>query len=128
MDYETNRLDWLILDALSDDIESAEQISDMVRSGEPAADTTLVASRLAGLLTRGLVYDAHPPDGWYGMTESGCEIWERWATTFGHGPPDWSVAWVIHFDLKAGRGSVVGATREVCEFALREHLRTQSDS
>jgi hypothetical protein len=123
MDQEIDRLDWLILDAFSDDVESTEQIADLVQPDDPAADMTLIASRLAGLLARGLVYDAHPPGGWYGMTEVGCQFWERLATTFGDGPPDWSVAWVIDFDLKAGCGSAVGATREVCESALRTNAR-----
>ena len=123
MDQENKRLDWLILDALSDDIESIQQITAMVRPGEPTADATLIASQLARLLARDLVYDAHPPTGWYGMTELGCQLWERLATTFGDGPPDWSVAWVINFDLQAGRGSAVGVTKEVCESALRKHVR-----
>jgi hypothetical protein len=97
-----DRHDWLILDALSDDYESVEQIVDLVKSPEDAwLDVTPLAviDRLERLyhaghlfLTLGAQFDRDAMSReidqtrdrkfWFGRTPSGDALWERYSAVY----------------------------------------------
>jgi hypothetical protein len=59
-------------------------------------------------------------DDWFGMTNQGCEVWEKHCTTFSYDPVDWSEMYTRHLYLKTGRGYVEGVSKEICESAIAE--------
>jgi hypothetical protein len=93
--------DWLILDALSDDYESVEQIAKHVQPDWQSPDPLEIIERLEHLHSAGLVFltlDA-TFDGaemvreisqtssrrfWFGRTPTGDALWQRQAADFGY--------------------------------------------
>ena len=95
------RNDWLILNALSDDYESVEQITSLVRDDWPSAPPLEIIDRLERLYAAGhvlLILDAtfdraemvreidQTDDRrfWFGRTPTGDALWQQHATDFGH--------------------------------------------
>ena len=93
------RHDWEILDALSDDYESVEQIANLVHDVWPSVTPLDIINRLERLydagyvtLTRNVTFDRaemireidHTSDRrfWFGRTASGDALWERHAEEF----------------------------------------------
>ncbi|MBI5684237.1 MAG: hypothetical protein HZC54_04085 [Verrucomicrobia bacterium] len=92
--------DWLILDALSDDYESVEQIIQLVDDDWPSASPMEIIDRLERLysagyivLTLGATFDriaivreidqTCDRGFWFGRTPSGDRLWQQHATDFG---------------------------------------------
>jgi hypothetical protein len=93
--------DWLILDALSDDYESIEQIIQLVHDDWPAASPLEIIDRLERLYTGGYVFltldaafdrgemvrEIDQTDGrrfWFGRTPTGDGLWQQHAADFGY--------------------------------------------
>ncbi len=92
--------DWLILDALSDDYESVEQIVQIVSDDWPSAPPLEIIDRLEQLnaaghvfLTREEIFDRDEmvreftqtsSRFWFGRTASGDALWQRYAAAFGY--------------------------------------------
>jgi hypothetical protein len=128
-------LDWLILDATSDDFESLVQIMPNVREDLPHASDTEIARSVLQLLEAGLLRQLeaaaislddlmsspqHPAAPyWFGMTERGADAWEQSASQFGEEPPNWNDAYACVFDFSSSRGHCDGVSRDVCLAAIR---------
>lgn len=93
--------DWLILDALSDDYESVEQIADLVQPDWPLPDPLEIIDRLERLYSEGHVFltldaifvrteivreidHADSRSFWFGRTPTGDALWQQHAADFGH--------------------------------------------
>ncbi len=93
--------DWLILDALSDDYESVEQITDLVQPDWPSPDPLEIIDRLERLYSAGHVFlnldatfnraemvrEIDQTDSrrfWFGRTPTGDALWQRHAADFGY--------------------------------------------
>ena len=95
------RNDWLILNALSDDYESVEQITSLVRDDWPSAPPLEIIARLERLHAAGhvslalnetfdraeMVREIDQSDDrrfWFGRTPTGDALWQQHAADFGH--------------------------------------------
>ena len=94
------RNDWLILNALSDDYESVEQIASLVRDDWPSAPPLEIIDRLERLYSAGHVFltldatfdraamvrEIDQSDDrrfWFGRTPTGDALWQQHAKDFG---------------------------------------------
>lgn len=125
------KLEWAILNSLSDDQECPATICTLVQDEVPDASWQDVLNALYRLHQSGLI---ELTDGqllrreilmsetkgnidtplWFGLTSTGCTAWESGAKS----PIDWSGAWCGHLDYESQKGHVEGTTREVCLGAL----------
>ena len=120
-----DRIDWAILDAVSDDPESLDSILRHLGNLEILVETDDVQSRLNQLVDSGCLAAEWDQPVFYGLTTSGCELWERLDRTYSADEPlDWSKSWVCRLDWTHGTGCVVGATRSACEAALAKESAT----
>ena len=104
---ELTELEWSILDSLSDDKETVALILSMIKDDFPDITTRKLSENVYRLYQRGLILeDNHKTvelqtlldesddyiDNVYrwGLTELGCEYWERYAPTYYGEPVDWS--------------------------------------
>lgn len=95
------RNDWLILDALSDDYESVEQITSLLRDHWPSAAALEIIDRLERLHAAGHVFltlnatfdraemirEINQTDDrryWFGRTPTGDALWQQYSAEFGH--------------------------------------------
>ena len=95
------RNDWLILNALSDDYESVEQITSLVRDDWPSAPPLEIIDRLERLYAAGhvllaleatfnraeMVREIDQTDDrrfWFGRTPTGDALWQQHATDLGY--------------------------------------------
>ena len=93
--------DWLILDALSDDYESVEQMSEMVQPEWASPDPLEIIDRLERLYAAGHVFltlgetfnraemvreidQTRERRFWFGRTPTGDALWQQHKTTFGY--------------------------------------------
>jgi len=93
--------DWLILDALSDDYESVEQIIQLVHNAWPQASPLEIIDRLERLYAAGHIYltlgvtfdraeivrEIDQTDDrrfWFDRTPSGNALWQQHAAEFGY--------------------------------------------
>ena len=93
--------DWLILDSLSDDYESVEQIAELVQTDWPSPDPLEIIDRLERLYFAGHVFltldatfdrtelvreidQTRDRRFWFGRTSTGDELWQQHAADFGH--------------------------------------------
>jgi hypothetical protein len=93
--------DWLILDALSDDYESVEQIAQLVDDEWPSAAPMEIIDRLERLYKAGYVFltldaifdraelvreidQTRERRFWFGRTPSGDAFWRQHAADFGY--------------------------------------------
>jgi hypothetical protein len=125
-----NKLEWNILDSLSDDQECFATMY------IPRISKTKIKEIVYGLYQEGFLYedtnqtvdystlmsetenyaDAHY---WFGLTQLGAESWEKYAKTYSGNNIDWSHAWRGHVDYKEKNGYIDGVSKEVCFNALK---------
>ena len=91
---DINRHDWLILDALSDDYESVEQIAQLVQPEWTSPDSLEIIDRLERLYSAGHVFltldstfdraamireiaETRDRKFWFGRTPSGHALWQK---------------------------------------------------
>lgn len=144
MEYkDITRLDWEILDSLSDDYESIEQIHQLLEAGGSfKGDFALqtILDRIELLYASNYVFlilnetfdrsklqlEIEGKTGnrpyWFGLTNSGCAAWEACSERYGGEPIDWSSSWTSSYSLKNLQGHVDGASVEVCLEALDKIL------
>ena len=126
-----SKLEYTILDNLSDDLECPATICPEVQEEIRDASRQDVIDALCRLHESGLVAlpDGTPldrealiaePEGnfdalyWFGLTASGCAAWEAGSET----PIDWSKMWSGRIDYEGRKGYVEGTSRDVCIAAL----------
>jgi hypothetical protein len=118
MTVEIDKIDWSILNSLSDDYESLEMIIPMAQEIVPNVEDKVIQEKVGQLLILGYINTMVESDDWYGMTSRGCEVWEKYCAIFSDGPPDWCKSWTINTDYKTGDGYAIGVSKEVCESAI----------
>lgn len=128
---DMSKLEWAILDNLSDDQECPaticpevqEEIKDASRQDVIDALCRLHEAGLVALPDRttlsreALIAEAEgnfDTPHWFGLTSSGCAAWEAGSET----PIDWSEMWSGHIDYESRKGYVEGTSQDVCITAL----------
>lgn len=130
-----DRIDWEILEAVSNEFESLTQIYPMVNEALDVERVDII-DRMESLLQRGLIklskniefnketlldepdvyYDT---EFWFGLTEQGAEAWEQHAKEFDGFDVDWSEAWTASYNYEKQSGHIYGVNEEVCMKVLK---------
>lgn len=136
MDKNTENLsrdEWFVLDSLADDWECLSSIDG------PEVSKINMIELLEGLYVKGLIsikkgvpFDRkillEEPDEywdtiyWFGLTEKGCNAWERNSQKYNGEPVDWSLSWRSCFSPEEG-GYIEGISEKVCIQVLKDYLR-----
>jgi hypothetical protein len=127
---------WNILDILSDDWESLQQIYPL--EDFPDITITEVVHKIKELLDKELIhimshiefeskgiisdYEKNNYDTkyWFGLTEIGASQWEKFSEKFGGQKIDWDNFYSLSYGQ--GIGYIEAATREVCERVLQNEF------
>ncbi len=137
------KLEWNILDSLSNDEETIGLILSVIKDDFPDISLREVARSVFALYQQGLIVEDNQKDValktllgespdyrnnvyWFGLTEIGYKYWEEYALTYSGEPIDWSKAWASHFDFKNQNGNIEGVSLEVCLQAL-DKIDTEKD-
>ena len=129
-----NKTDWLILNTLSDDVESMTQLYP-IKEGSQVSRTGLI-DRIEILIQEGLIKLDHDvafdkeallaepevyydTEFWFGLTGKGAEAWEKNAQEFGGFEVDWSENWTANFDYEKQEGYIFGVSEEICMKRLK---------
>ena len=139
---EFDRVDFWILDSLSDDYESILQILPRVRDEVPEITAEQILDHIADLIEHRYVrlrdelifskyvilmdlkaYNYEHSDYRFGMTPGGCDLWQKLAGDFGYEQVDWNDMWGSYVDYEARKGYAVGPSLERCQEVLNKlHL------
>ncbi|HBC87378.1 MAG TPA: hypothetical protein DCZ94_10520 [Lentisphaeria bacterium] len=132
-----DKIDWLILNELSDDFESMNQIYPLEKAMQ--AKRRDIIDRIEILIQKGLIkllndvdFDketllAEPEnypgtEFWFGLTEKGAGAFEKHAKKFDGSEIDWSGSYCIHRDFSDQTGYVEGTSEKVCLSSLSSIL------
>ena len=133
-----NKIDWLILNELSDDFESMTQIYPLEQCSK--TKRSAIIDRIELLLQKGLIKLAndivfvkemllaepeeyYDTDFWFGLTERGAEEWEKHAKKFGEFEVDWSDAWSESLNYHKQQGYILGVSKEICMKYLKANRK-----
>jgi hypothetical protein len=141
---DASKLEWCILDALSNDTECVAIIWPYVKDTLPDISGDKLKDTIYKLYKRGLVYiesETAPVDRedilaeettnqnsignyYFGLTPAGVELWEEASKKYDE-PVDWSNSWIVHYDVEHQEGYINGTSREVC---LNQLIRDNQSS
>jgi hypothetical protein len=140
---EITKLEWSILNCLSDDEETTGLIFSMIKDDLPNISIKEVAESILKLYQKDLLLEDNHQDVvphnlimegvdyrdnvyWFGLTDKGCKYWEEYAPTYSGGPIDWSQCWVGHLDYEHKNGHVDGISLKGCLQGLKR-IDTEKD-
>lgn len=126
------KIDWLILDVLSDDWETMTQIYPMVLHEASAVSREEIIDRIEALYQKDFVQiqkdvvfdkqkilselpeDYYTTNFWFGLTEKGVVEWEENSERFGGFKVDWSENWTANYDYIKEEGWIYGVNESIC--------------
>jgi hypothetical protein len=129
-----SRNEWLVLSSLSDDWEC---LSSIEKPEVSRADMVELLEELYGkgliCVEKGLPFDRkilleEPNEHWdtiywFGLTENGCDAWEKYSQKYSEYPVDWSSSWKGSFWSDERGGYIEGVSEDVCKQALKSQLK-----
>lgn len=140
-----NKIDWDILNCLTDDFESMKQIYPVIKKEDNISFEETI-NRLITLYEDGFVcledndilnieelrVDVEKCEDdfsrfWFGLTSEGVKLWEDNALKFSGSEIEWKNAWSASLDYKNGVGFMCGKTREICELFLKDHFNKEKE-
>ena len=133
MSIKIDRIDWAILNSLADSFQPLEQIVPSVKAIDPDACEELIKAKIEQFLEQGLicresdVYFCKDYENWFGMTATGCEVWETHCAIFSYDPPDWSQSYTLQTSYATGEGYVCGLSKEICESIIAREIGESAD-
>jgi len=128
---ELTKLEWSILDSLSDDEETIGLILSIIQHDYPYISSEEVAKCVYKLYQQGLLLEDKNKDidlqtllnespdyrdnvYWFWLTEKGGEYLEQFAKSYSGEAIDWTKSWVSHINTKLNEGYVDGVSSDVC--------------
>jgi hypothetical protein len=130
--------EWLILESLANDWECLSTIE------EPDVSRTEKIELIERLYEKGLIsilnnvpFDKKnllkEPDGfisndyWFGLTEKGCEEWEKYSQKYYGSAINWDKSWKSCFSPEKG-GYIEGVSEQICVQILKDDFKHKSFS
>jgi hypothetical protein len=134
---ELDKLEWSILNSLSDDWECSTTICPEIEGQVDDTNRVAILRCLFNLHSRGLVTlqdgraltledflserkDDFDTKFWFGLTEAGRAEWEKFSEKYSGASVDWTRAWVGCISYDRGRSYVDGTSLDVCTEALKQ--------
>jgi DNA-binding Lrp family transcriptional regulator len=137
-----DRIDWYILNTLSDDFESMTQIYPLEEASDVAREE--IIDRIERMFKHCLIQlpekvefnkekilgeseEFFNTTFWFGLTDKGAEEWERNAKEYGGFEIDWSAFWSTHFDYENEKGFIVAVNKEISLKQLKKVTEVEID-
>jgi hypothetical protein len=137
------KIEWNILDCLSDGVETVGLVFSMTKLDFPHITIKEIAENIFRLYQRELVTedknkkvdlkillkesdDYRENIYWFGLSHSGCKYWEDYAKEYKGESIDWSQAWHVEMDFKRLEGYIDGVSLEACLIGI-EKINTEKD-
>jgi len=134
-----SKLDWYILDNLSNDWECLTTIYPEVAEFVSGISRENVVDAIHHLIKEGYIqirgghiFDkeallSEPEEYletkyWFGLTTLGCEAWEAHSVEYAGYPIDWTQAWSASISFENREGHIDGVSKEVCLAAINKEL------
>lgn len=140
-----DNIDWEILNSLTDDYESFEQIRFWVLKEKQLTDEE-IKNRIIRLLNQGFLYIYFDETGlvmedkkcrnvnklswkdtWLGLTQKGVNFWEEKAEEFCDEKVNWDNVYCLRWNYKEQVGFVYGRTEQRCKEVFAELLDSEKD-
>jgi hypothetical protein len=139
---QLTKLEWSILDSLSDDREAVALILCLINDDFPLISQKEVAESVYKMYTQGLLFEFYnksvdyeillnessdyaDANYWFGLTAIGCKSWEENDPVYLGEPIDWSRAWTRYLDVVNKKGWIKGTSQEVCLTALKDLIKDE---
>jgi len=134
-----SKLEWHILDNLSNDWECLTTIYPEVEELVPGISRENVVDAIHNLIKEGCIqiqgghiFDkkallSEPEEYfdtkyWFGLTTLGCKAWEAHSVEYAGYPIDWTQAWSSYISYRNREGYIDGVSKEVCLAAISKGL------
>lgn len=134
-----SKLEWHILDNLSNDWECLTTIYPEVKKKIAEVNREDVVNSLHNLIKEGYLqikggqsFDkkallSEPEEYfetkyWFGLTTLGCKAWEAHSVEYTGHPINWTQAWSASFSLENQQGHIDGVSKKVCLTAINKGL------